>query len=66
MNVKIEEMIKIIMKKEKPSNGEEIILKENTINVKIMQISWKKKRRKLAIKMLSSRITILKIILTLI
>ena len=41
MTVKLEEMIKIITKEEKFSKEEEIILKENLINVEIMQISWK-------------------------
>jgi len=66
MIVKIEEMIKIIIKEEKFSKEEEIILKENIIIVEIMQISWKKKGTIQAIPMLLPRITILKKILILI
>ena len=66
ITVKLEEMIKIITKEEKFSNGEEIILKENIINVEIMQISWKKKGTTQAMPMLLPRITILKKILMLI
>jgi len=66
ITVKLEEMIKIITKEEKFSNGEEIILKENIINVEIMQISWKKKGTIQAMSLLLPRITILKKILMLI
>jgi len=66
ITVKLEEMIKIITKEEKFSNGEEIILKENIINVEIMQISWKKKGTIQAMSLLLPRITILKKILILI
>ena len=66
ITVKLEEMIKIITKEEKFSNGEEIILKENIINVEIMQISWKKKGTIQAMPMLLPRIIILKKILILI
>jgi len=62
MTVKIEKMIKLIIKEEKLSNAEEIILKENIINVEIMQISWKKKGMIQAMQMLLPRITFLKII----
>ena len=60
MTVKLEEMIKIITKEEKFSKEEEIILKENLINVEIMQISWEKKGTIQAMPILLPRITILK------
>jgi len=44
MTIKIEEMIKLITKEEKFSNGEEIILKENIIIVEIMHFFIEKER----------------------
>jgi len=66
MTVEKEETIKTIIKEEKLTNAKEIILKEDIINTEIMLILWKKINMTLAMQIHSSRITIFKIIVTLI